>query len=229
MSSLVRVDFELSMPFGSSCSPLAGNKERKGLDAPVAGKLHPISCSAFQLVMDENLAPSDIQATTSQAYTFKLYRVRGKNEIMIKQLEITPLLKLPAAMPNQMSCEIPLAATFVQLRLHTIDGYLSSMRSSFEQKYNQKLTSLPYTLNGTNDSEIWRSIARVWPHLLHGFSWPHVRPHMTNDASCFHCGFCLESVIHVLRDCTLADFVWNGCNAPDFVSDFLMSDYCPAA
>lgn len=28
MSSLVRVDFELSMPFGSSCSPLAGNKER---------------------------------------------------------------------------------------------------------------------------------------------------------------------------------------------------------
>ncbi|KAJ6895313.1 hypothetical protein NC651_021728 [Populus alba x Populus x berolinensis] len=90
--------------------------------APVAGKLHPISCSAFQLAMDENLAPSDIQATTSQAYTFKLYRVRGKNEIMIKQLEITPLLKLPTAMPNQMSCEIPLAATFVQLRLHTIDN-----------------------------------------------------------------------------------------------------------
>jgi hypothetical protein len=52
---------------------------------------------------------------------------------------------------------------------------------------------------------------------------------MTNDASCFHCGFCLESIIHVLRDCTLADFVWNGCNAPDFVSDFLMSDYCSAA
>lgn len=46
------------------------------------------------------------------------------------------------------------------------------MGSSFERKYNQKLTTLPYTLNGTNDSEIWRGIARVWPHLLHGFSWP---------------------------------------------------------
>lgn len=45
------------------------------------------------------------------------------------------------------------------------------MGSSFAWKYNQKLTSLPYTLNGTNDSEIWRGIARVWPQLLHGFSW----------------------------------------------------------
>ncbi|KAJ6984256.1 hypothetical protein NC653_022499 [Populus alba x Populus x berolinensis] len=97
--------------------------------------------------MDENLAPSDIQATTSQAYTFKLYRVRGKNEIMIKQLEITPLLKLPAAMPNQMSCEIPLAATFVQLRLHTIDVYLRLLPSCIAQGSNSVYGEVRRCLN----------------------------------------------------------------------------------